>query len=399
MTNSEIELVRSFIEPILDCKIDSVDGDIFNQCFEEISRNNEKNSLWRDQWGNWEFAFGKSYVQGNLCKPWLDQSLLSKYSHIKRKNLWPNNKKFALCLTHDVDLLLINSFASSSIRTLKTIVKAVSSNLSIKDNLKVLYSTLIHILWAMNQKKDKLDYKKWMELEERYNFHSTFFIFPEYVSKRHEWDCVYHFADTTFFDNKEMTIATMMKEISKSGWEIGLHGSINSATEEGMLFEQKKQIENVLQEKIVSTRQHFLRYDIAKTPKLQSEAGFLIDSTQGFNRAIGFRAGTSFPYPTYNHDAESMLPIWQVPQHIMDGALFGNNSLEYNEELAIENCIQLMNEVEKVGGCLTLSWHPNSMKIDKYWHVYEKLLDEAYKRNAWGCSTGELYNWWVKINI
>ena len=54
-----------------------------------------------------------------------------------------------------------------------------------------------------------------------------------------------------------------------------------------------------------------------------------------------------------------------------------------------------MDEVESVGGCLTLSWHPNAIQYPSYWTVYETLLAEAARRRAWGCTMGEVFQWWT----
>jgi peptidoglycan/xylan/chitin deacetylase (PgdA/CDA1 family) len=239
-------------------------------------------------------------------------------------------------------------------------------------------------------------YEDWLKLEDRYGFRSTFFFFPSHVAKPSVWDAAYHFDDHVRFAGRSMRVRDMMQVIQRAGWDVGLHGSYYSATEPGILGDERSQIERVIGERVISIRQHWLHYDILRTPRLQAEAGLLCDSTQGFNRNIGFRAGTSFPYWCWDHESQSSLPVLEIPMHIMDGALFTTNALEYNLELAIHHCVQLLDRVAKVGGCLTLNWHPNYLNDDKWWSVYETLLEEAARRNAWGCSVGQLYSWWTQ---
>lgn len=392
--SKEQQMVELFLNYIVGRKYANV-SDI-ELLFHELSRREELVNPIRDMWGNWDFSYGTAHMDGKIFIPWVDQLVRGLFVPNKEETVWPEGKKFAVCLTHDVDSVPMKS---SFIMGWRAWRKAIASGVSVKEVFRLSCAMGYRILKvAMGQEKvdlDTLDFKRWLDIERQYGFHSTFFFFPSAVSKPHLYDCLYVFSDLTYFNGRFMTVADMMCEIAQGGWEIGLHGSIYSATEAGLLYEQKRQIEMILGHEIISTRQHWLKYDVAITPKIQAKAGFLVDSTQGFNRSIGFRAGTSFPYPCWDHIEDEILPIWEVPQHIMDGALFTPNALEYNEDLAIRHCLRLMDEVEKVGGCLTLSWHPNHLNIPTYWNVYDALLKEAYRRDAWGCSVGELYNWWM----
>ncbi len=58
--------------------------------------------------------------------------------------------------------------------------------------------------------------------------------------------------------------------------------------------------------------------------------------------------------------------------------------------------MQLMDEVESVGGCLTLNWHPEYLNCSTHWEVYGTVLQEAKRRNAWGCSVREVSEWWIQ---
>ena len=228
-----------------------------------------------------------------------------------------------------------------------------------------------------------------------HGFHSSFFFFPERVSAPHVYDCLYGFNDRMVWRGGRARVREVMREIAAMGWDVGLHGSYHSALREGLLRDQARQIEAAVGRPVLSTRQHWLHYDARVTPRLQADAGLLADSTQGFNRNVGFRAGTAFPYRCWDFERETPLPVLEIPQHVMDGALFTANALEYDAELAIRHCLQLMDEVAAVGGCLTLSWHPNTMVDARYWTVYETLLAEAAGRRAWGCSVAELHAWWT----
>lgn len=383
-----------------------VDDELLGAVFRELSRMPEVEERSRDQWGNWEFSFGSSNRRGELYVPWLDRLLIELRGRVLKTHpgwspepTWPEGRPFALCLTHDVDFVSKNpSFrrsATVAVREAKAIVSNPRNpNITSMSSRGLLAAAFQVATMRGLRRRPERSYDEWLRLEDRYGFKSTFFYFPETVAHRHPYDCHYGYGDAVFFDGRLRSVREMVTAMREGGWEIGLHGSYHSALEPGLLADQKRQIEQISGAPVVSTRQHWLHYDVECTPGLQVEAGLLTDSTQGFNRNIGFRAGTSFPYPCWDHALQTPLPILEIPQHIMDGALFTTNALGYRREMAAEHCIELMDQVAAVGGCLTLSWHPNVIDNSDYWGAYEDILAEAARRNAWGCSVGQLADWW-----
>jgi hypothetical protein len=174
-----------------------------------------------------------------------------------------------------------------------------------------------------------------------------------------------------------------------------LHPSYHSALVSGLMVRGKKQLETACGREVISVRQHYLHYDVRVTPRLQADADLKVDSSLGFNRSIGFRAGTSFPFCIWDHENDCPLPILEVPQIIMDCSLFETGSLEYNEGLALDHSLEIMDRVAEVGGCLTLNWHHDYIHDDRLWRLYGLLLEEAARRRAWGCSLRLLHDWWT----
>jgi len=396
------QYVQKFIDTVMGIRGVRVYEHLEEMIFQNVSRLSEVKVSIRDQWGNWEWSFSDAQREGKLYHPWIDEPLSELRHRLMREHpewpwmpLWPDGRSFALCLTHDVDLVSQYHTITELLRMLYRTAR--SSGNKIEKVRRLIRSLQSLTIYPSQIRTDPLwHYEDWLKLEDSYGFRSTFFFFPSYVAKPSVWDAQYHFDDRIRFSGRLMKVRDMMQIIRRAGWDIGLHGSYYSATEPGILGNELSQIEGVIGEKVISIRQHWLHYDTLRTPRLQAEAGLLCDSTQGFNRNIGFRAGTSFPYWCWDHESQSPLPVLEIPMHIMDGALFTTNALEYNLELAIHHCVQLLDRVAKVGGCLTLNWHPNYLNDDKWWSVYKTLLEEAARRNAWGCSVGQLYSWWTQ---
>lgn len=383
-----------------------IEESLLEQVFRELSRTPEVENPIRDIWGNWDFSFGESNLRGELYEPWLDKPLVEirrklEAEHVHLEPLWPEGKRFALCLTHDVDLITTNTSFGAALRMIARDAGILlrdrgDSGTSAMAVRNVIRGTFLLVTLRSLRLKRERTYDEWLKLEDRHGFRSTFLFFPTLVRVPHVYDCLYSYDDPVVFDGRRMRVRGMMNELVRAGWDVGLHGSFHSALRPGMLAEQKRQIEAVVDRPVIATRQHWLHYDVRVTPKLQGEAGLLADSTQGFNRNVGFRAGTAFPYLCWDIEGEKALPVLEVPQHVMDGALFTSNALEYDVELAVRHCLHLMEHVQAVGGCLTLSWHPNTINDSRYWAVYEAVLAEAARRRAWGCSMSQLHRWWTE---
>lgn len=371
----------------------------------KLQRTEEAENSERDELGRWETCCLKDRKGDEELEPVLDKSLelfrkdlWNRYGKLKWEPIWPEGRPFAVCLTHDADH--VNSF---SVR--EDLRRSFFGNHMGNCVMKTPAFPIARIVKAMLKSlagfKDPVwGYDKWLKVEDRFGFKSTINFFAERVARRHQVDCFYAFSDRLMFDNRYVSVREMIREIEKAGWDIGIHGSYYSAIEPGMLKEQKRQIEELLDKEISSTRQHYLLYDIMKTPGIHSEAEIKTDSTHGFNRSIGFRAGTSYPYLVWDMSRNETSSVLEIPLHIQDGALFSPNGMGYqNIDDAVGACVELMDKVEAVSGCLTLLWHPISFSNNVRWKTYEILLEEAKRRNAWGCSMSELNSWWeLRIN-
>jgi peptidoglycan/xylan/chitin deacetylase (PgdA/CDA1 family) len=401
MLEDNSSYVTKFLSNVLGGYYQIPNSEYCDKIFDRLTLGHEVRTLLRDNFDNFEWSFDDAHLKGRLYSPYLDIpiSKLRKQIqltdlHNQLEPLWPGGKKFALCLSHDVDEITERaSWSKISHRLINTIRSKPGYR---KVTEQSLYS-LARIYRKLRHKGiDPLwHYDDWLKIEDEYGYKSTFFFFPPDVGSPHYDDCAYKFKDTIVFDGIKMSVEDMAKQIDRNGWEVGLHGSYNSAISLKLLKSQRQQISDAVQKEIYSTRQHFLRYDPAVTPSLHSQAGFRSDSTQGYNFSVGFRAGTSFPYWAWDHQNKEELPLLEIPLSIMDCSLFNPNVFQYDEDKAIQHCIQIMDSVEDVGGCLTLNWHPNYLNRESWWNVYKTLLKEAHRRNAWGCSISELSDWWT----
>ena len=343
----------------------------------------------------WTLSELDAAARERLPQPHLDQFVLRVRSRLPAKagaykTCWPENRPFALCLSHDMDH--VTSFtARERWRRLGRVVQ--EGKAGTRETLRLLTHAAKGTIGDCLRKRilrrrDRFDnVGEWLKLEADLGFKSSLFFFAQNVRPYHRSDCAYSSSDPVQFDGNATTVGKMMLEITGRGWDVGVHGSIASATEPDVLTGQKREIETVTGVPVLTTRQHYLQYDIRRTPAMQSGAGILADGTQGFNDTVGFRAGTSFPYRVWDWSANTLLPLWQIPLHIQDGPLM-RASATANQ--AVARCVQLMDQVERVGGCLGLLFHPQHLATDLGFTIYRMVLQEAHRRNAWGCTLKEV---------
>jgi len=343
-----------------------------------------------------DFAFNVLNPLGLLYRPVVDENYLSEGG---AKPAWPDKKPFAVCLTHDVDWVSLMSLRQEKRKRTQNRING-GTFLKKASELKRLGFDVSRAIRYKNTSDPLHCYERWLEAEERIGGKSTFFFWPGWkaLRRRHPTDCLYDMEDRIVFDGQQCTVAEMIREIDRRGWEVGLHPSWYTFDNIDEMKRQKATLESVLGHDVVSVRQHCLHYDIRVTPRVQAEAGFLYDSTLGFNDNIGFRFGTSYPWKLYDLKSEVDLPITEIPLIIQDGGLLKTNKgMRLDAETAFNYVVQVAGSVERVGGVLTLLWHPNAIVKDSWWNLYLKTLDHLKSKNAWFGSVRDVARQWQQI--
>jgi peptidoglycan/xylan/chitin deacetylase (PgdA/CDA1 family) len=223
-----------------------------------------------------------------------------------------------------------------------------------------------------------------VELEREHGVTATYFFTAYPGGDGHRYDCTYEFADACTFRGSRTTVADVARTLDREGFEVGLHGSYNSALVPGRLAAEKRSLEAATGLTVTSTRQHFLHWDVRVTPRLQRDAGFTADSTLGFNRNIGFRAGTTLPFLWRGVD------LVELPIAAHDGALLRPDALELGVELAERTLRTLLDRIASVGGVATLVFHPNNLERDDYLELYRSTIAYGVERGAWFATVREL---------
>lgn len=285
---------------------------------------------------------------------------------------WPENRKFALCLTHDIDRVQ-KSWWHCAYYFLKT------------GNPYHLTS-----LFTKGREKPYWNFERIIDIERKYNVFSTFFFLNETKKGNLLRPATYKLA----FGNykiEDPSIIEMVKILDSGGWEIGVHGSYDSYLNKKLLLKEKTTLEKILGKSILGIRQHHLNLEIPRTWELQHAAGFKYDASFGYRDNVGFRDGKEVPFRPFDS-----LQFLAIPLTIMESPLFENSN---NIEDAWHKCEELINDAEDRGGLLTILWHNNRFNEKEYpgqAGVYEKIIQECKTRSAWIARCSDVFEWCSK---
>ncbi len=113
-------------------------------------------------------------------------------------------------------------------------------------------------------------------------------------------------------------------------------------------------------------REHYLKFDFAKTWGIMEAAGFDYDTTVGTNDRLGFKVGLATPFHPPD-GSWSPMSLLELPLVLMDTTLWGY--LKRSEEEGLGDAVRMMNAVEEVEGLFTLLWHQEAVRMKGGRHV------------------------------
>ncbi|SES77474.1 hypothetical protein SAMN04488587_0915 [Methanococcoides vulcani] len=283
---------------------------------------------------------------------------------------YPDGKKFAVCLTHDIDETHQDPLVCASI----------SMRSAIKGNIR---DAVDYLTYTVDKRKHPFrNFREIMELEEKYDAKSSFYFL---ALEPGEQDYNYEL----------QTIRDDIRYIDSRGWEVGLHGGHASYNNYEDILKRKEKLETILGKSIIGYRNHFLRFKVPETWDMLSKAGFKYDTTFGYNDCAGFRNGMCHPFRPIDLKTGKESEIIEIPLTIMDCCL-SNNYMRLDFNASWNLAKQLIDTVEKYNGVITILWH-NIYMQDENLELYKKILKYCYEKDAWMTSGKEMYEWWSKL--
>ncbi len=292
-----------------------------------------------------------------------------------RKSSWPEGKKFAVCLTHDID----------EIKKTYQWISHPGRCLS-QGDFSGFKGQVSSFMQKIRGREPYNTYDDIIRIEHDLGVKSTYFILKEsgrasLLSKK-TW---YLYGRNRSFQHPE--IRALVHRLTSNNDEVAIHGSYFSYLDASLLNDETRELEQLLNKKVLGTRQHNLNLEVPSTWMNQINAGLKYDTTLGFKDGIGFRWGTSFPFSP--NTQKEPLPLLEIPLIIMDICL-------KSCENKIAACLRIADEVERYQGVLTLLWHPpvfNTREYPEFRDIYIKINRYCQENGAWIGRARDIYEW------
>lgn len=306
----------------------------------------------------------------------------------------PAGYDFVSCLTHDVDFVGIKNHRFDHtmfgflyrvfLNTFVDVFRGRASGHKLLRNWKA--ALLLPAVYANIVKDFWVQFDRYMEIEK--GLPSTYFFIPfkkragKEISGKAPMrrECKYDISD----------VQSHVRSLISKGYEIGLHG-IDAWIDLENGCKEFEQIQQVTGHVNIGVRMHWLYFG-EQSPKHLEKAGFLYDSTYGYNGAVGFKAGTAQVFRSPG--AERLL---ELPLQLQDTALFLSGRMGLGEDSAFELCKILVGINLIYGGVLTVNWHHRSIAPERLWDgFYERLLNHLQEYRVWFGTACEVVRWFEK---
>lgn len=317
-----------------------------------------------DRHGRFVYAYS---TNRDILEPRVSKYLVNNGYEIE----YPDDKQFAVCLTHDVDE--IYPPRRHTLLSTLTCLKRLDFS-GIKQQ----------VFWNLHgkEKSPYWNFQEIMDLEEKYDARSSFYFLATD-------------ADIRRFRYNIEDLEGEMGQIVGRGWEVGLHGGYYACNDLKEILREKMRLERVLGGKVIGYRNHYLRFKVPDSWEILEKAGFKYDTTLGYPDMVGFRNGMCHPFRPYNLCTDTEINILEIPMVIMDGTLFDSVG-SYDE--AWEVARKLIDTVASCHGVLTINWHSNSFNCSfkgSWPNLYEKILAYCHENEAWMTTGEDVFNWWM----
>jgi len=301
---------------------------------------------------------------------------------------YPGGKKFAVCLTHDVDYLKKTALqrAKHFRHTAFRAVRAVRKGRWAEGGREA--ATLVSRCLGGGEYRR---FREIRDLEARYGAVSTFNVYarPGGFSLR-------GLVRDPWYDVKTSgSLQTDLAEIAAGGGEIALHGSYDSYRDRELLTRERGELEKAAKTRIIGGRQHFLRLSVPETWIVQEQAGLRYDATFGFRDLAGFRNGAAFPFQPFDFECNRPIDLWEIPLVLMDGVLFDR---DFSGESEVwPRAEEVLETLKECRGAASICWHQRvfcDRDFPGWGDLYERILRWIRDRDGWMGTCRDLVEHW-----
>jgi len=216
------------------------------------------------------------------------------------------------------------------------------------------------------KQKDPYDAYQWMDqLHQRFNLQPRYFFIMADKNSRY---------DKNILPGKK-AMGELIRQLTTK-YSVGLHPSWQSGDDVSLIRKEKEMLEKITGEKILSSRQHYIRLTLPETFRFLIEAGIENDYSMGYGSINGFRASVTSAFFWYDLEKEITTQLRLFPFCFMDANSF------YEQKISAQEAYEEMNRyseiIKTVNGTMISIWHNSFLgnsPIYRGWkEAYEKFI-------------------------
>ena len=164
-------------------------------------------------------------------------------------------------------------------------------------------------------------------------------------------------------------IQEMIKALISNKIEIGLHPGILTYNDETRMQEQKDRLERVAGQKIIRSRQHYLKFEYPRTFRILESIGIKNDSSILVDLSKEKDPEKRTTYPMYDSDQEKTMMITQTPLVFME-----THYMHLKDEEILATLESSVKPAKEEGGEIMILWHNNNISNDRERGLYREAL-------------------------
>jgi hypothetical protein len=291
---------------------------------------------------------------------------------------WPNGKRAAVAISHDVDYPEVIRWLEPA----RIVARQGARGLG-------------PALGVLSGKRTHWHFANWQALEREYGARSAFYFVARQGS------LVEYATGTpdTFYDVASPRFTNVMRELVGQGWEVGLHASYRANEDRARFAAEKRKIEAACGQPIAGNRHHYWHMnpsDVEETLLMHEQVGFEYDSSLTHDRYLGWRRGLSTPFYPFHQKERRELRTLQLPVAWMDAQVFVHTSPSDDERRALLNT--LIDRAAEDGGTFVINIHDyvfDDALFPGWSRALREALDHIRERgDFWHATPVELARHW-----
>jgi hypothetical protein len=338
--------------------------DFFSASFYLLSRYEEYLPHELDQYGRYahtnSIAYKNDFLKIPLVNEWMQLVQIELRERCSHSKFNIKNATFKFIPTYDID----EAFSYLHQPLWKNI-GGFFRDLLQSDMEKVVERGNVYT----GRKTDPYDTFEWIDsLHEKYRLQPIYFFLT--IIRRGKYD------KNLLAGSR--ALQQLYRRLSEK-YKTGIHPSWQSGTEDGLLDKEIHVLQEIIQQPISVSRNHYLRFNLPHTYRKLMAAGISDDYSMAYGNVNGFRASYVMPYRWYDLEKEAETDLVIHPFCFMEAASFFNQG--YSVEMAAEEIQYYYDTVKKEKGEFITLFHNHFLTEQPQWIGWRNMYADFLERN------------------